>query len=99
MIALPKSGICGPGLEPMAQRVLDTSPTALTWWDRELTCKFAERACVDWLGIDPELLVGCSLAVLFGPKLAGHLPHAIPALRGDQSMALVGRVAQFKLPA
>ncbi len=45
------------------------SPTLLGAWDRELRCRFANRAYEQWFGVDPSALPGTSIDQLLGPVL------------------------------
>ena len=66
------------------ERMLDLSPTAISYWGPDLVCRHANRACGDWLGIDPRILVGCALeSVLDVLNLDSHLEFAEAALRGE----------------
>ena len=33
--------------------VIDAVPSMLTYWNPDLTCRFANRACATWMGVDP----------------------------------------------
>ena len=33
------------------ERLLDLSPSATSYWDRDLRCRHANPACRDWLGV------------------------------------------------
>jgi PAS domain S-box-containing protein len=57
----------------------------LAYWDRDLTCRFANRAYETWFGVDPDQLVGTSLPDLLGPELfALNEPYVVAALAGRQ---------------
>ena len=79
-----------PSLPPEASaldlaRMLQLSPTAFSYWDRDLQCRFANEACRDWFGVDPEILVGSDLqSVLTILRLEGHLELADAALNGER---------------
>jgi diguanylate cyclase (GGDEF)-like protein/PAS domain S-box-containing protein len=40
--------------------VMDTVPAILAFWDEGLICRFANKACGDWLGIPTDSVVGKS---------------------------------------
>lgn len=66
-------------------RMLDLSPMAISYWGPDLQCRYANRACEDWLGIDAESLQGCALEnVLDSLGLDSHLEFVEAALRGEQ---------------
>jgi PAS domain-containing protein len=65
-----------------AERVLGLSPSAISYWDPDLHCRYANRACADWFGIDPEILVGSSLE------------SSIDLLRLGTHFALIGAALQ-----
>jgi PAS domain S-box-containing protein len=52
-----------------ARRVLDQSSSMMAYWDRDLLCRFANRAYEKWFGVDPDRLIGRSIAELLGPEL------------------------------
>ncbi len=66
-------------------RMLDLSPTAITYWDRDLVCRHANRACKDWFGIDPELLLGSRLETTIDLLcLDSHFALMDAALQGER---------------
>ncbi len=65
--------------------LVDTVPSTLAYWDRNLTCRFANRAYERWFGVDPLALVGKSLQALLGPELfAKNEPYVRRALAGQE---------------
>jgi len=65
-------------------RMLNLSPTAFSYWDRDLRCRYANAAFADWFGIDPEILVGSDLeSVLEILRLDAHVELAEAALQGE----------------
>lgn len=68
-------------------RIADTLPTMLAYWDRELRCRFANRAYLRWFGVDPEQLLGTTLPALLGPELfARNEPYVRGVLAGEPQM-------------
>jgi PAS domain S-box-containing protein len=66
------------------RRLADQAPSMMAYWDRELLCRFANRAYELWFGVDPDRLIGRSIAELLGPKLfALNEPYMRAALRGE----------------
>lgn len=66
-------------------RMLNLSPTAISYWDRDLQCRYANAAFSDWFGIDPEILVGSSLeSTLEILRLDAHFELAEAALHGER---------------
>jgi PAS domain-containing protein len=51
------------------RRLVDQAPSMMAYWDRDLLCRFANRAYELWFGVDPDRLIGRSIAELLGPKL------------------------------
>jgi PAS domain S-box-containing protein len=63
----------------------DTLPSMLAYWDRSLTCQFANQAYARWFGFDPVTLVGSSMQDLVGPEdFASDEPYARGALAGHE---------------
>ncbi|CCG09364.1 PAS domain S-box protein [Pararhodospirillum photometricum] len=48
------------------QTVLDAVPSLIGYWDRDLTCRFANKAYAHWFGAEPERLQGIPLRTLLG---------------------------------
>jgi PAS domain S-box-containing protein len=65
------------------RRLVDHVPSMLAYWDRDLTCRFANAAYKTWFGVDPQALIGASMASLLGPDLfAKNKPFILGALAG-----------------
>ena len=63
--------------------VIDAVPSMLTYWNPDLTCRFANRACATWMGVDPATAVGEHISTLFGPHCqALEQPLLEAALQG-----------------
>lgn len=64
--------------------VLSSVPSMLAYWDKNLQCRFANKAYGRWFGVDPATLFDSSLRDLLGPQLfALNEPHILGALRGE----------------
>ncbi|WP_395701944.1 ATP-binding protein [Aquabacterium sp.] len=73
----------------LLHRMADHIPSMLAYWDRELRCRYANRAYRDWFGVEPGDLIGRTLPQLLGPELFAKNE---PFVRG----ALAGREQQFE---
>lgn len=66
------------------RHLIDQVPAMLSYWDRQLRCRFANRAYADWFGIEPQALIGMELANLLGAELfEKNRPHVLAALSGE----------------
>jgi len=67
--------------------LVDRVPTMLAYWDRNLICRFANRAYEAWFGADPDRLLGTHIKDLLGPKLfeMNH-PFMLKALAGERQV-------------
>lgn len=67
--------------------LVDRVPTMLAYWDRNLKCRFANRAYETWFGVDPDRLIGTSIQDLLGPELfALNEPYMQKALAGERQV-------------
>lgn len=67
----------------MAQRLLDHIPAMAAYWSADERNIAANRAFVDWFGVQPEEMVGCHLREVLGEDLyAMNLPYVRSALAG-----------------
>lgn len=67
--------------------LVDRVPSMLAYWDRNLRCRFANRAYERWFRVPPESLIGRTLHELLGHELfALNEPHIMAALRGEEQM-------------
>jgi len=67
--------------------LVDRVPSMLAYWDRDLRCRFANRAYEKWFGVDPGRLLGTSIRDLLGPKLFDmNEPHMRAALAGERQV-------------
>lgn len=68
----------------LLRRLVDHVPSMLAYWDKDLCCRFANRAYAVWFGADPDALVGRHISELLGPTLfEKNEPHLRAALRGE----------------
>lgn len=67
--------------------LVDHVPSMLAYWDRDLRCRFANRAYETWFGVVPDSLVGTSIRELLGPQLfALNEPYIRAALNGEEQV-------------
>lgn len=67
--------------------LVDRVPSMLAYWDRNLKCRFANRAYETWFGVDPDHLLGTSVQDLLGPELfAMNEPYMRKALAGERQV-------------
>jgi PAS domain S-box-containing protein len=67
--------------------LVDRVPSMLAYWDRDLKCRFANRAYEKWFGVDPDRLLGTSIRDLLGPTLFEmNEPHILAALGGRRQV-------------
>jgi PAS domain S-box-containing protein len=67
--------------------LVDRVPTMLAYWDRDLICRFANRAYEAWFGADPDRLLGTRIQDLLGPTLfAMNHPYMLKALAGERQV-------------
>jgi PAS domain S-box-containing protein len=71
--------------ERFIRTVADTQPGMLAYWDKDLICRFANRAFRDWYGKTPEQMNGLGAAeMLAAGQLAADEQALIPGvLRGE----------------
>lgn len=66
------------------QTVLDSVPSMIGYWDKNLCNRVANRAYSDWFGVDPAGLFGKHMSTLLGSELfERNRPHIEGALRGE----------------
>ena len=67
--------------------LVDRVPSMLAYWDRDLRCRFANRAYERWFGVEPDCLPGRSIRDLLGPVLFEmNEPHIRAALAGERQV-------------
>lgn len=67
--------------------LVDHVPSMLAYWDRDMRCRFANRAYETWFGVDPDSLIGTSIRDLLGPQLfALNEPYIRAALNGEEQV-------------
>lgn len=57
--------------------ILQSLPTMLSYWDRDLQCRFANHAYEQWFGIKASQLFDSSLRDLLGPELFARTEHYV----------------------
>ncbi len=67
------------------QKILDTVPSMIGYWDCNLISRVANSAYRRWFGVAPEAVNGAHMRDLLGPDLfEKNLPHIQGALRGKR---------------
>lgn len=73
--------------EHVLRLIVDNSPSMLAYWNRDLSCRFANRAYEAWFGVDPDGLIGTSIRDLLGPQLFElNRPYIEGVLAGEQQI-------------
>lgn len=66
------------------QTLLDSVPSMIGYWDKNLSNRVANRAYSEWFGIDPSTLRGKHMSALLGSDLfERNRPYIEGALRGE----------------
>ncbi|MCQ8127718.1 PAS domain S-box protein [Methylomonas rivi] len=69
------------------QTLLDAVPSMIGYWDSNLINQFANRAYLDWFGIEPRRVKGMFIGDLMGAELYGlNRPHIEAALNGEKQI-------------
>jgi PAS domain S-box-containing protein len=70
--------------ERFLRLVTDNLPVRIAYWDRDLVCRFANRAYLTWFGKTPDQVVGQRASDIHGADhLASIRPRLEAALRGE----------------
>lgn len=65
--------------------ILDASPGLIAYWGRDMRCRYANHAYVDWFGMAPEAIIGMHMSELLGERLFKlNEPFIYGALAGKQ---------------
>ena len=66
------------------ERIADSLPGQMAYWDKDLICRFANRAYLAYFARSLDEIVGISMQDLLGPDLfAQNVKHIDGALRGE----------------
>lgn len=69
------------------RRLVDHVPSMLAYWDKDLRCRFANKAYKVWFGLTPEQIIGIRMQDLLGPKLfALNEAYIRGALAGQEQL-------------
>ena len=66
---IPAAGATQTGDHVELTRMLMDAPWMLAYWDRDLVCRYANRALEAWFGADPGGLIGRHVRDVLGPEL------------------------------
>lgn len=75
--------------EHFIKTIADTVPGLVAYWDKDLYCRFANKAYLEWFGKTPESILGTQLIDLLGQKLFAANEHHIRAV-------LAGKPQEFE---
>jgi PAS domain S-box-containing protein len=67
--------------------VADHVDAMLAYWDKDLVCRFANAAYLDWFGVHREDMIDkITLPELLGPLYEKNRPHITAALKGEHQV-------------
>ncbi|OYV00743.1 MAG: hypothetical protein CFE45_07830, partial [Burkholderiales bacterium PBB5] len=70
--------------ERFSRSVADSIPGLVAFWDRNLRCRFANKAYIEWFGKDPVSMLGSHMREVLGEALfAANQPYILGALAGQ----------------
>jgi|GEM_PF-856779 len=70
--------------EAFTRTITDNIPGAVSYWDRDLRCRFANRGYLETFGRSRDEIVGMTVADLLPPELyTTSLPHLLAGLAGE----------------
>jgi diguanylate cyclase (GGDEF)-like protein/PAS domain S-box-containing protein len=70
--------------EQFIRSIIKDIPNMIGYWDRDLRCRYANKAYREWFGKSPEEIVGITFRDLAGERLfALNEPHIRRVLAGD----------------
>ena len=68
----------------LGEKVTDHITAMLAYWDKDMVCRFANSAYVDWFGKKKEEMVDkITIQELLGPLYEKNLPYISGALKGE----------------
>ncbi|HYP79468.1 MAG TPA: diguanylate cyclase [Steroidobacteraceae bacterium] len=71
-------------VERRLQRIADSIPALIGYWNTELRCEFANDAYRTYSGLTPQQMIGLHFREVLGEKFfAMNSPHAFAALAGE----------------
>lgn len=76
---LPQPPIDPDDVNRHMRRVVDHLPSMLAYWDKDLRCRFVNKAYKTWFGLSPEQIIGIHMPDLLGTRL---FPLNEPYIRG-----------------
>ncbi|RHX78048.1 hybrid sensor histidine kinase/response regulator [Leptospira yasudae] len=80
-----KNGLPSGPLENPLNEILNSLPSLIAYWDKDLINRFSNEAYYHWFGIKPRDLLGKTLKDLLGEKLySENIPYIEGALRGEE---------------
>ncbi|WP_395795339.1 diguanylate cyclase domain-containing protein [Aquimonas sp.] len=70
--------------EKFVKTITDAMPGMVAYWDQDRCCRFANRACMEWLGKSPEQVLVSNMRDVLGERLyALNEPYIKGALSGS----------------
>lgn len=71
--------------EQRLRQITDNLPVLISYLDQQTAVRFANETYRDWLGVDPQVLLGRSMREIVGPELyEPRREHVERALRGER---------------
>ncbi len=72
-------------MHDLKSKISDQIDAMLAYWDKDLICRFANMAYMQWFGKTPEEMIGkIHIKDLLGPLYEKNIPFIQAALRGEK---------------
>lgn len=79
------SGTTEKSQDQIASAVVEHVDAMLAYWDKDLLCRFANDAYLQWFGKSPEEMIGkMRMPDILGPLFEKNLPYITGALKGER---------------
>jgi PAS domain S-box-containing protein len=73
-------------LSRTALEVVNQIPAMVAYYDSDQRCQFANDAYREWLGRNPEQMVGMTMQEVLGPLYEQNLPQVLAVLQGEKQV-------------
>jgi PAS domain S-box-containing protein len=81
--------------ERLIRTITDHLPSKVSYWDRELHCRYANAAYFDWFGLHPEQMLGMHLRDVLGAALFAESEAATHAALAGSAQRFERRIEKF----
>ena len=82
-----------------SREIADATPGAMTYWDADLRCRFANQTYLDWVGRPAAAVIGSTREAIYGAATEPEIQDRLARALGGEAQVFAFHLAPPRAPA